>query len=265
MSEEKKIPDPPVKICFERIIPDNLDQERMARRSLREYISNNIGGTLDASATYRVARMAINITKRWPKGSVIKCHFLDGSNMMRERVVVKAKEWEKYANIKFEFVNAVTAEIRISFFADAGSWSALGKDALNTYYFPLHQPTMNLGWLRDNTDDDEYSRVVMHEFGHCLACLHEHSGPRFSRKWNVDAVMKYFQGPPNYWTPEEIEYNVLKKYSPEGIIDTPYDPLSIMLYDFDASLFADGFGPTNSNIILSELDKSLVGEMYPRT
>ena len=30
----------------------------------------------------------------------------------------------------------------------------LALDALNPTYFPLHQPTMNYGWLRDNTVDD---------------------------------------------------------------------------------------------------------------
>ena len=34
-------------------------------------------------------------------------------------------------------------DARVSFQADPGSWSAVGRDALNAAYFPLHQPTMN--------------------------------------------------------------------------------------------------------------------------
>ena len=54
-----------------------------------------------------------------------------------------AHQWERYCDIKFKFVTAGTPEIRISFYADSGSWSAVGRDALNQQYFPTHQPTMN--------------------------------------------------------------------------------------------------------------------------
>src|ERR1043165_1432380 len=101
-------------------------------------------------------------------GAMLKCHFLDGSPKMRKKTQTVAHQWEQYCDIKFKFVTSGSAEIRISFFADNGSWSAVGRDALNRSYFPVHQPTMNYGWLRDTTDADEYSRVVLHEFGHAL-------------------------------------------------------------------------------------------------
>jgi hypothetical protein len=121
---------------------------------------------------------------------------------------------------------------------------------------------MNFGWLRDDTGADECSRVVLHEFGHALGCLHEHQSPKFTRKWNTAAVMRYFEGPPNYWTPDEIRYNVLEKHSPKGIAATRFDPKSIMLYEFDAALFADGLGPTNTNTSLSPLDIQMIQSMY---
>ena len=58
------------------------------------------------------------------------------------------------------FGNDPNAEVRISFVADPGSWSALGKDCLITSYFPKNEPTMNYGWLEDNTDDQEYERAL---------------------------------------------------------------------------------------------------------
>ena len=207
--------------------------------------------------------MAVINSKKWPAPTVLKCRFLDGDSAMRKKVEAKAHEWEKYADVKLEFTASGPAEIRISFYADNGSWSAVGRDALNQEYFPLHQPTMNYGWLRDDTPDDEYSRVVVHEFGHALGCIHEHQSPTFTRKWNQQAVMQYFQGPPNYWTLEDIKYNVLSKYSKKGLSTTKYDPKSIMLYDFDGRLFSDGLGPTNSNKKLSPKDKSMIKQMYP--
>jgi hypothetical protein len=252
-----------VRICFERIIPEEIDPERQVRHVLRDQIAASAGKKLNADEMAHVSRMAVINSKKWGSGAVLKCRFLDGSSKMRKKVQAYAHQWEQHANIKFKFVTSGTAEVRISFYADAGSWSAVGRDALNASYFPLHQPTMNYGWLRDATVDDEYSRVVLHEFGHALGCIHEHQQPEFDRKWNTDAVMKYFQGPPNYWGPDDIESNVLQKYSPQGISATKFDPKSIMLYFFDGALFSDGLGPTNENSKPSASDIKMIRDMYP--
>jgi len=252
-----------MRICFERIVPDELDPEQSVRRNLRNFMIANAAHTLSAEEVGDISRMAVINSKKWSAGSVLKCRFLDGSAKMRKQVEAKAHEWEQYANIKFKFVSSGAAEIRISFYADSGSWSAVGRDALNQQYFPLHQPTMNYGWLRDDTAADEYSRVVLHEFGHALSCIHEHQSPNFARTWNQQAVMRYFQGPPNYWTPTDIRNNVLLKYSPQGISATQFDPQSIMLYAFDGRLFSDGLGPTNSNTRPSQKDIAMIKQMYP--
>ncbi|MBC8112901.1 MAG: hypothetical protein H7062_00850 [Candidatus Saccharimonas sp.] len=253
-----------MKICFERILPDDLDPNHAGRRAMRSALADSSGVGLDASTVLRVSRIAVVDLKRWDNGSVIKCRFLDGSPKMQKKVEAVAHEWEKYANLKLKFVASGPAEIRISFFADAGSWSAVGKDALVQQYFPLHQPTMNYGWLRDDTADGEYTRVVLHEFGHALGAIHEHQAPKFTRVWNKDAVMQSFSGPPNNWSPGDIKFNVLDKYSPAGILSTNFDPDSIMLYSFDGRLFADGLGPTNNNTKLSAKDMAFMKSMYPK-
>ena len=51
--------DEPVKICFERIIPDELDPERAVRRTLRETMAANTGRTLNADEMGQIARMAV--------------------------------------------------------------------------------------------------------------------------------------------------------------------------------------------------------------
>jgi hypothetical protein len=252
-----------VKICFERIIPDDIDPERPVRRAMREFMMKSSGKPLQPNEMAHITRMALVNSKKWPAASKIRCRFLDGTAKVRKKVEAIAHQWEKHANIKLVFVKTGPAEVRISFHADSGSWSAVGRDALNKMYFPSHQPTMNYGWLRDNSDDEEFSRVVLHEFGHALACVHEHQSPTFSRVWNKEAVMHYFQGPPNYWSPDDIDHNVLSKYSPKGVSTTQFDPKSIMLYSFDGALFSDGLGPTNSNKALSAYDISMIKSMYP--
>ncbi|MBP6006265.1 MAG: hypothetical protein KA740_01095 [Rhodoferax sp.] len=252
-------------ICFERIIPDELDSEQHVRRALRGEMMTAIssGKALSANDVAHVARMAVVTSKKWGSGFTLRCRFLDGSAKMQKKVRTLAKGWEKFANIKLKFVTKGPEEVRISFYADAGSWSAVGRDALNAAYFPVHQPTMNFGWVRDDSDPVEDKAVVLHEFGHALGCIHEHQAPTFDRKWNKAEVMKYFQGPPNFWDADAIQSNVLSKYSPRGIKATKFDPESIMLYAFDAELFSDGRGPTNENVRLSVTDQTMIKKMYP--
>lgn len=253
------------RICFERIVPAELDPEQHVRRALRGEMLAAAGGAkkLNADEIGHLARMALITSKKWGPGFNLRCRFLDGSAKMQKKVRSLAKEWEKHANVTLKFVAKGPAQVRISFYADDGSWSAVGRDALNASYFPLHQPTMNFGWVRDDSDPVEDRAVILHEFGHALGCIHEHQAPTFSRKWNEAAVMKYFKGPPNYWDEEGIRQNVLSKYSPKGIKATRFDPKSIMLYSFDAELFSDGLGPTNENSQLSPTDRTMIKQMYP--
>jgi hypothetical protein len=108
--------DQPVRICFERILPDDLDPERMVRRQLRQQMIDAAGGAakLKAEGVYHIARMAVPISKKWPPGSTLRCRFLDGSKKMRAKVKAVALEWQKYADIKLKFVSSGDAEVRIS-------------------------------------------------------------------------------------------------------------------------------------------------------
>src|SRR5262249_38773471 len=150
------------------------------------------------------------------------------------------------------------------FRADPGSWSAVGTDCQVRSEFPKSKPTMNFGWLRDDTDDVEYRRVVLHEFGHALGAIHEHQNPRGGIQWNLPAVYAYFSGPPNNWTREEIDFNVVQKYSIDQLNATKFDEHSIMLYAFPAALIRNAVATPN-NTDLSAGDKAFIGEMYPKS
>ena len=278
------------RICFDRVVPEGYAPARsMAQRAaVSRYAASlqakagltgkdvsprasfgqqvaKIGslGKLNASDPVAVARMAIINLKQWDNGHTLRCKFLDGDDVQREKVINNARKWENYANLQLSFGDDPDAEIRISFQADSGSWSAIGTDCLITDYFPQYQPTMNFGWLRDDTDDQEYERVVVHEFGHALGCIHEHQQPNEQLKWDRQAVYNAFSGPPNYWSQADIDHNILEKYSPQGLTATRFDEESIMLYQFDGSLFTDGKG-TPLNTTLSQLDEQMIGQMYPK-
>jgi len=278
------------RICFDRVIPSTYNPARaMAHaaalstyRSAVQAKSLSVAsaaqatnfsaqvaaiqqplGTLSANDPVAVARMALINLKKWDNGFTLRCRFLDGDDFQKSKVQEKASLWQDYANITISFVDDPDAEVRISFQADAGSWSAVGNDCLVSSYFPAYQPTMNFGWLRDDTDDTEFERVVVHEFGHALGCIHEHQSPNENLQWNADAVYQAFSGPPNYWSKDDIDHNILQKYSPDGVSATTFDRDSIMLYQFDGSLFLDGVG-TPLNTQLSDMDKQMIGQMYPK-
>ncbi|WP_437298042.1 M12 family metallopeptidase [Sorangium sp. So ce426] len=252
-----------IHLCFDRPLP--LALEETARRiAVQENPANEVDPNLDPNdpKLQPTERIALIAQKRWRPGKRLRIRFLDGSATMRQKVAHYAREWTRYANITFDFDDSDYSEIRISFYADRGSWSALGTDALVQQYFPLHQPTMNFGWLRDNTDDAEYSRVTIHEFGHALGAIHEHQNPQGGIQWNEEAVYRYFSGPPNNWPRERTYRNVIEKYSANILIGTQFDPDSIMLYGFPAALTRNGVG-TKSNNKLSRRDIEFIKAAYP--
>ncbi|MBX7206920.1 MAG: hypothetical protein K1X78_01305 [Verrucomicrobiaceae bacterium] len=260
----------PMRICFDRIIPATMPEARhLARRHdihLARLGAPNAREVLadidpDAPGPIGGRRMALINSRKWDNGSTLRCRFLEGSKKQQEAVIRHAKEWMKYANINIEFVKSGAAEVRIAF-KDDGSWSAIGRDALVESYFPKHGSTMNFGWIFDNTADAVSRAVVLHEFGHALGCIHEHQSPKQTLKWNKQKVYEVFSGSPNYWSKEEIDSNVLQKYSAKGTSATIFDPDSIMLYQFDSELFTNGKA-THENTELSALDIKMIGEMYP--
>lgn len=197
--------------------------------------------------------------KIWKPGRVLRVRFLDGDPRVAERCIPLAKSWEKHANLKFEFGNDPKAEIRVSF-KYRGSWSYVGTDCLAV---PQDEPTINFGWLDKDTPQDEYARVVVHEFGHVLALIHEHQNPSAVIPWNKKAVYEYYQGPPNYWTHEQVDINVFTRYSADLTKFSEYDPESIMLYPIPAQFLTDPAYEVGWNKVPSETDKRYAGVLYP--
>jgi len=255
---------PPLRLCFDRIVPFN-QKVKAAALSMKENKDNQPALKLLAGVSAHPLKMALVTGKRWANGRKLGIKFLDGSVTQRKKTQQYAEMWEAYANINFDFSakGAAKGHIRISFQADTGSWSAVGTDCLLTEYFPFDEPTMNFGWLADDSDDVEWRRVVIHEFGHALSAIHEHQNPKGGIKWDLDAVYAYFGGPPNNWTKEEIDHNVVNKYSITQLNATKFDPKSIMLYHFPPELTLNHKG-TASNTDLSAGDKKFIAKIYKK-
>lgn len=236
----------PIKMCIDRPIPPELLDEVMAT----SYAENPANGALEIAGVQRFF---------WRPGRTIRVRFMDGDPIAQQKVEAVARQWSDYANIKFDFGDDPDAEIRISF-QHPGSWSYLGTVALN---IAKNEPTMNYGWLTAATADDEYSRVVLHEFGHALGCIHEHQHPESPIPWDVDAVYAYYMGPPNNWTKEQVDINVLNRYAAGDTQFSEFDPKSIMLYPVSDRLTIGDWEIPWRNKELSALDKSFMGQVYP--
>jgi hypothetical protein len=208
-------------------------------------------------------RMAVVREKLWDIGANIRVKFLNGESSVQKKVQNYATQWMNYANINLIFVpstNKEQAEIRISF-DRVGSWSYIGRDALD---IPQNEPTMNYGWLTKESDDKEYSRVVLHEFGHALGAIHEHQNPAAGIPWNKETVYKYYMGPPNNWSKEKIDNNLFRRYSKNITNFSNFDSDSIMLYPIPAQFTTDGIAIGGRNSRLSKIDIQFMKQQYPK-
>jgi hypothetical protein len=129
-------------------------------------------------------------------------------------------------SIKFVFVdNSSDAEIRIKLDPTNGTWSYIGTGSITT---SDAEPSITFGWFSMGT--------VLHEFAHVMGMIHEHQKKHsIDVPWNVERVYKYFTCPPNNWTTEMVDENILNinkqhDLSEEYLNSNFYDPLSIMVY-----------------------------------
>jgi hypothetical protein len=227
-----------------------------------------------ASSTKAMA----DTSKLWPNASTLHVYFLNGtdawSQTVRQAIQQIAVTWSNYANIKFRF-DQPTAHITVNLLplsgiANYGTYNCyLGKDCISV--IPQGRPSMNLvfhpGWAQNPPAmQQEFSRVILHEFGHSLGLIHEHMRPDRPMQWNVAATNAYFGAPPNNWSPQMVQQQIINFYQGGQTSGGAFDLQSIMMYQFPAGLaFYNDGSPfkTPNNTILSPEDKVLANMLYP--
>lgn len=197
--------------------------------------------------------------KKWnPKRRVLRVDFLSQPSYV-DRVIAAAKGWEPFIGIAFAFGRS-DPDILVDF-EDGGSWSYVGTDS--RYYATHGQASMNFGWFNSTTGDEEIRRTTLHEFGHALSLVHEHSHPGAKIPWKPQAVYDYYNR--FGWSKEDVNEQIFKKYELSQVNGSEYDRTSIMHYAIDKTLLVDASQAVGWNTELSPLDRSTIAALYPKS
>src|SRR5258705_7919119 len=105
-------------VCLDKHVA-LIDVLKAAELAIDENPDNAPSGSVDAAhkpgvnPNYEIFG-AVLTGKKWKPGRTLRVRHLDGEPSIHAKVEEYAKQWEKFANIKFAFVANGDADIRIS-------------------------------------------------------------------------------------------------------------------------------------------------------
>lgn len=213
--------------------------------------------------TYQLSAATLMKEHIWPSGTVLQIHFLDGTKEQQQLIENTARIWESFTSYRFEFhhrkpVKDEVSHIRITF-NDFGNWSKLGTQALN---FTLHEPTIALSVVdRSWVSLMNKKRVILHEFGHVMAFIHEHQNPNFNLEMDEEFIYTWCREQRSF-SRSTCHRNIIQKASFEDVIPSDFDIKSMMMYKMPQEFFVDGDVAADlPNYELSDLDKQMASQL----
>ncbi len=219
---------------------------------------------------HRVRLIAL-LSKMWVNGTNLT-YFLfkqpagwRGGNDQDQAVRDAFATWKELGiGLTFQEVDdAADAMIRIGFDQSDGSWSYVGRDCSDLAPDPAERTT-NYGW--DLTTP--YGRdTALHELGHVLGFPHEHQNPRAGIVWDEEKVYESLGGPPNNWSRDKTDWNIIRKIPANTVDGSDWDKDSIMHYQFEAGLIRQPSAYRTQPLIpasgLSPVDIETARRIYP--
>ena len=198
--------------------------------------------------------MVVDVDKLWSPGDNLNICFMNGTTGQKEVLMEVIEEWTDDLDISFNLTEDINSEIRVAF----GNllFASIGRDALEV---PQELPTLQVSDLGRPSNLKKFAR---HEFGHVLGCLHEHQSPKFPFSINEEFVISKYTSLPYGWTMSLVKYNFFKKMG-EQIVESEFDPLSIMIYELSSREIIEGRS-FSYNEHLSSVDKHFINRFYKK-
>lgn len=213
-----------------------------------------------AGASTAVDAGVASLEMRWTQPRITAC-FLGGDVPTKKRVMELTAEWLKDTGLEVDFgsladskscIRGNDSHIRIAFTPGAGSWAALGKQAIGV----RTAETMNLDI--NGSSPERVDIQILHEVGHALGILHQEQDPRYPCRQGL--LGRHMTGQ-NF---DELSRPVVPddgKY-----VLSRYDARSVMRAFTSPEHFVDGerspcYAPPTSN--LSDGDRELIARLYP--
>jgi hypothetical protein len=155
------------------------------------------------------------------------------------------------------------SDVRVSFLG-SGYWSYVGTQAKS---INSRKQTLNLQNLDKVSFSAQDDGVILHEFGHAVGFEHEHQSPAAGCEEEFNWSYLYTS---LGWSKEEVDRNMRRlneSSSKTGLLATPFDAKSIMLYSLSPAAFRDPahakcFIPQPNND-LSSVDREATATVYP--
>lgn len=222
------------------------------------------------SYSERIPRSVFTRSARWPVGKALTICFDGGTQPLRTRILGVASEWLKYANLAFTNGPATAdgncdlarpSDIRIGFDED-GYWSVVGNTKADGHTMSLE------GFATDPPLEPEFTKVVLHEFGHALGFQHEHQHPEGGCDTEFDwpTVYATLGAPPNKWPKPVVDFNLRALKDAVAYDVSVVDRKSIMHYTLDPWMFIKGIQSpcyVAETLTLSALDQQGASAQYP--
>ena len=190
----------------------------------------------------------------------LRVGFVQPNHSMVDTVITAGKDWQEHMGLSFDFEATDRLDILVQF-DSAGNNSYMGaasrakaregRPTLRLQKFPLFTSRrVKLG----------SARLVL---GHALGLIHEHQNPEADLEFDEDAVIAYYKEKLG-WKAEKTRLNVLKDYSAQIDDATSFDAKSIMMYALPQGLVQNYTTAFSKNYVISDLDKELIGRIYPK-
>lgn len=168
----------------------------------------------------------------WTPGHTLGLVFVNGSSVLRGRIMLAARCWTEAANISFDRpARGAMPDIVVDFQPNE-CWSYIGTDCVGLAHG--HNPTMNLP-LTDYSSDGDICAYTLHQFGHALGMRHECSMQAAQIKWTApmsvsvgetyEDVRRQFADVPERFLTKVVQDTPYRLYDLE-----PFDVQSVMNY-----------------------------------